>query len=298
MGAAMNGNQDGPARWRRAIAALWLMLAAPLAGCGGGADRVPVDRTAAAGRILRVASINPCVDAILMHVADPHQIAGISHYSQDPRATSVPIAWASRFRATSGTAEEVVALAPDLVIAGGHVDPATIAALGRMDIPIVQIGVPQTVDESIEQVRVVARAIGRPAAGDALARRIGDAVGQAAPAGGGAVSALIWQGGGMVPGTGTLADDLLTRTGYRNLSADYGLNQWDVLPLEPLVADPPRLLLSVRATGRQDRMLGHPVLDDLRRQIAVRDYPERLMRCGGPTIIDAADRLARIRRSL
>ena len=63
----------------------------------------------------RIVSINPCVDAILMHVADAGQIAAISHYSKDPRATSIPMAQAARFAATSGTAEEVVALAPDLV---------------------------------------------------------------------------------------------------------------------------------------------------------------------------------------
>jgi len=76
----------------------------------------------------RVVSLNPCVDAVLMQVADPAQIAAISHYSQDPAATSIPLALARRFKATSETAEEVVALAPDLVITGEHVAPSTIAA--------------------------------------------------------------------------------------------------------------------------------------------------------------------------
>jgi iron complex transport system substrate-binding protein len=246
----------------------------------------------------RVVSINPCVDAVLMQIADPQQIAGISHYSQDPRATSIPLGLARRFKATSGTAEEVVALAPDLVIAGGHVAPSTIAALARMRIPLVQVGVPESVAESNAQIRDIAKAIGRPAQGEALVRRIDAAMAAARPASGGTVSALIWQGGGMVPGAGTLASELLQAAGYRNMSADYGLKRWDVLPLEPLVARPPRVLLSVGANGRDDRMLGHPVLDHLRARIAVRPYPDRLMHCGGPTIIDAMGTLARIRKSL
>ena len=52
----------------------------------------------------RVVSINPCVDAVLREVADPAQILAISDYSQDPRVTSVPLDWARRFTATSGTA--------------------------------------------------------------------------------------------------------------------------------------------------------------------------------------------------
>src|SRR3546814_10330346 len=72
----------------------------------------------AAAAPARVVSLNPCVDSILMHVADPGQIAAISHYSHDPKATSIPLGQARRFRATYGTAEEVIALRTDLVIAG------------------------------------------------------------------------------------------------------------------------------------------------------------------------------------
>ncbi|MBA4046990.1 MAG: ABC transporter substrate-binding protein [Sphingomonas sp.] len=233
-----------------------------------------------------------------MRIADPRQIAGISHYSQDARATSVPLAWAHRYRATSGTAEEVVALKPDLVIAGAHIARSTVAAVAQMGIPLVQIGVPASIGESTDQVRTIANAIGQRRRGDALIRRIEAAVRAARAGNAPPVSALIWQGGGLVPGTGTLADELLRIAGFINMSGVYGLKQWDVLPLEPLVARPPRVLLSVGANRRDDRMLGHPVLDHLRHRIAVRGYPDRLLHCGGPTIIDAAGHLALIRRSL
>jgi iron complex transport system substrate-binding protein len=234
---------------------------------------------------------------VLVQVADPQQIAGISHYSQDPRATSIPIDLARRFVATSGTAEEVVALAPDLVIAGGHVAPSTVAALARMGIPLVQIGIPTSVAESKAQVRTIAAAVGKVGRGEELAVRI-DAAVAAAHGSGVPTPALIWQGGGLVPGTGTLASELLQIAGFHNMSADYGLQTWDVLPLEPLVARPPRVLLSVGAAARDDRMLSHPVLEHLRGRIAVRRFPERLLNCGGPTIIDAVGLLARIRQSL
>ncbi|MBC7505133.1 MAG: iron chelate uptake ABC transporter family permease subunit, partial [Sandarakinorhabdus sp.] len=39
-------------------------------------------------------------------------------------------------------------------------------------------------------------------------------------------------------------DALLSASGFHNQSADYGLRQWDVLPLELLVAHPPRVLLT------------------------------------------------------
>src|SRR3546814_8556385 len=80
----------------------------------------------------------------------------------------------------------------------------------------------------------------------------------------------------MVPGAGTLADELLRRTGFRNMSSAYGLQQWDVLPLEYLLARPPSVIFSSTAEGRRDRMLSHPTLRRLSEQVAIRDYPPRL----------------------
>lgn len=247
----------------------------------------------AAPRLPRIVSINPCVDAVLARVADPAQIVGISHYSQDARATSVPLGWANRFKATSGTAEEVVALRPDMVLAGPHVEPATIAALKRLRIRLVQYPVAESVPDSMAQVREIAAATGHADRGDVLAARIAAA---AAPSSARPVGALVWQGNGLVPGSGTLTDDLLKRAGFRNMSAAYGLKQWDVLPLEYLVADPPRVLLSTAPEGVQDdRMTGHPAVRRLAKHITVAPYPTRLMNCGGPTIIAAMARLRQVR---
>ncbi len=253
----------------------------------------PPGAGAAPARAPRIVSINPCLDAILMQVADPAQIVAISNYSQDPRATSIPLALARRFRVTSGTAEEVVALRPDLVVAGGHVAPATVAALARLRVHLVQYPVPATVEESAQQVRDVAAAIGHADRGRALAAHI---LAAARPATGVHVPALIWGAGGLVPGGGTLPDDLLRRAGFGNASTAYGLKRWDILPLEYLVARPPRVLLSVAAAERGgERGERHPVLARLATRITIAPFAARLMNCGGPSIIAAMARLRAVR---
>ena len=252
-----------------------------------------------AGAAPRIASINPCVDAILVRVADPEQIVGISHYSQNAKATSIPLDVASRFHATSGTAEEIVVLQPDLVMSGPHVSPSTILALERMKIRIVKFRVAESVDESLAQVRAIAAAVGHPRRGELLAAQIEQAVAHARVSDGKSYSALIWQGGGMVPGKGTLADELLRLAGFKNMSAEYGLKKWDVLPLEYLLNQPPDLVLSLsRDEATSDRMLGHPAVRELAREVVFRTYPFRLLSCAGPNIIEATTRLADIRREL
>jgi iron complex transport system substrate-binding protein len=247
----------------------------------------------------RIVSINPCVDAVLVRVAEPNQILAVSHYSQDPAATSIPLDVARRYRVTSGTAEEVVALAPDLVMSGPHVAPSTIFALERMNIRIAKFTVAESVAESEQQIRRIATEVGAPERGEALVAAIDSAIQRARAPDQRRVTAVIWQGGGMVPGSGTLADQLLQITGYRNLSASYGLAKWDVLPLEYLLASPPDLVLSVgTGTVERDRMLGHPAVRKLAERIAFRNYPFRLLQCGGPTIIEAVARLAEVRSEM
>ena len=246
----------------------------------------------------RIVSINPCLDAIVLEVADPGQIAAISHYSRQPRATSIPLAMAARFAVTSGSAEEVVALSPDLVIAGSHVDPATVKALRRLGIRLLQLGVPASIAESQAQIRTIAAAAGQPARGARLNARIDAALVAARPAQAWRVPALIWQGGGLVPGHGTLPGALLEAAGFHNMSADHGLDSWDVLPLEPLVARPPRVLFSPGLSGDADRILGHPVLRPLARQTRISPFPERLMRCGGPGLVEALAYLKAVRQTL
>lgn len=245
---------------------------------------------------LRVASINPCVDAVLAAVADPSTIAAVSHYSQDPRATSVSLAWARRFPATSGTAEELVALRPDVVLGGTGTDPSTAAALRHLGIPLIEYGVPETVADSVAQVRAIAAVVRRPARGEAAARAIERA---AMPSTVRKVPALIWRDGGLVLGGGTLADALMTRAGFVNASARYGMGKWGVLPLEQLIAAPPRLLLSTVAGETGDgRAAMHPALRRLGTRIRIAPLPARLMNCGGPVIVPAMARLRAIRASV
>ena len=94
-------------------------LACLLAGCA----------PAGAGSKGGIVSLNPCADQLLLALVPPARIAAISWYSQRPGASSIPLALARRFRATAGTAEEVIALASDLVLATSFTPPATRAAL-------------------------------------------------------------------------------------------------------------------------------------------------------------------------
>ncbi|WP_298195943.1 ABC transporter substrate-binding protein [Novosphingobium sp.] len=279
---------------RRGIGArVSLLLAATgalgLAGCAAAPGSTPAPVRSG------IVSLNPCTDAVLAEVADPGQIRALSAYSSDPGSSSMDVAVARRFPAVSGTVEEIAALRPALVIGGTFTPPATRAALARLGIALVELPIARDVPESLAQVRRIAALAGQPARGEALVGRIEGALAAARPAHSRAVSALVWQSGGIVPGEASLIADLLRRTGFSNAAAARGLGQADYLPLERVLIDPPEVILAAGGRDGADRLLNHPVLTGL---TATRRVPfdSALLWCGGPTIIRAAARLAQVRR--
>lgn len=266
-----------------------------------GCTPAPVASTAAAanGRPQRVVSLNPCLDVILVQVADRDQIAALSHYArEDYGSTIAPLARTLPF--TYETAEEVIALRPDRVLTGRHSSLATRNALDRLKIPASLFGVPDTVAESLAQVREIAEVVGHPERGEILVARIEAALAAAAPpAGTPPLSALVFMPGGFASGPGTLMDEMMRRTGLTNAVGRYGLRRSMSVPLEQVVADPPDVLLSGEpypgAPSWAERVMEHPALSHLAGGMSRATFPERLLFCGGPVLIQTAAALARAR---
>ena len=256
---------------------------------------------AAPGPARRVVSLTPCLDLILVAVADPSQIVALSHWSRQPGASSVGEV-ARRFPFTFETAEEVIALAPDLVLTGWNFPLATRHALTRMGIRVMLVKTPDTIAQSLDQIGQIARVVGRPARGEAEIQRIRAALAAAMPPPGARrVSALILQRGGFTTGPGTLLDELLRITGFQNAAAErYGMTATGNLPLEMLLADPPEVLLSGEPNpgppGWEERVLRHPALARVAARMKVVPFPAHLMFCGGPNLIQSAAILTAARR--
>ena len=239
-----------------------------------------------------VVSLNPCADAILAEIAAPGQLLAISRYSQDPAATSMSLGKAMRYPSTGGTAEEVLALAPDMVVADDFLPPATRRALEQAGIEIVSAGIVRDEAEAVVQVAALMAATGNADSPSTLTSDIMLAWAtqrwEGEP-----VTVLLLQQGDIVPGEETLANAMLERTGFHSLSVVRGLGQGAYIPLEQVLADPPEVVI----TAGGGRMLDHPLL---REGSGVQHFElePNLLFCGGPTIPRALERLMEIRRSV
>ncbi|WP_231638893.1 ABC transporter substrate-binding protein [Aurantiacibacter marinus] len=238
-----------------------------------------------------IVSLNPCADAILHEVAAPGQLLSISHYSHDPRSSSMMPGDAPGYPSNGGTAEEVIALGPDVVVADIFMPPATRSALENAGIRVELLGIAGTLEESHAQIRQLAAVTGEAQRGEQLVARI-DTAWNSAAFSGSPVNTLLWQAGGIVPGEQSLASAMLEHTGFASHAASRGLGQGAYLPLEEVLSDPPSLVL---AAGNE-RMLSHPVLRQLD-NVRYDTFDSALLYCGGPSIPRALARLAEIRDS-
>jgi iron complex transport system substrate-binding protein len=254
--------------------ALAISLAAP-----GASEAAPPPR--------RVASLNLCTDELLLLLADPAQIASVTHLSQQEAETPL---WreARRHARNDGSLVSVARLRPDLVLTmgGGARDRLRIAA--RLGLRTLDLPFAQSLDDVTRSIRQLAGALGRPAAGETLAGRIAR-LRQTSPA---RAADSIWLGGG----GRTVAASGLEAQWMRLAGLAQRPMRGDRVSLEQLAARPPAVLLRSDYRAGQyssgQRWLGHPLARAAGRARTIAT-DGRLWTCMGPLLIEEIVRLRR-----
>jgi iron complex transport system substrate-binding protein len=243
--------------------------------------------------------MNLCLDSVLVELVPHEHILALSQYSRDPwRSTIADVAATLPY--THETAEEVVILRPDLVLTGRHSAIATRNALKRVGVRFELFDVPQSINESLEQIHRLATLLHREPEGDALIARIQNAIARAKPAPGErTLSAAIYQPGGLTTGANSVTDQLMQIAGLENVAAHYGVKGYRPLSLERLISQPPEVLLvgdtTYGAPTHAERLVEHRALGALRYRMSREPFPARLIYCSGPAMIDALDALVAAR---
>lgn len=243
----------------------------------------------------RVVSINLCTDQLLLSLGDPEQILGLSPFVRD-RARSWMRDAADRFPVLSGSAEEVLAVKPDLVLAGRYTRRATRELLKAHGLRVAEFEAASSIPQVMAQIRQVGTLLGHPERAEA---RVAEIEGAAARARAAAltrpVSVLPLQRRGWISGRDTLMTSFLEAVGLRNAGATLGA-QGRLLTLEAIVALQADLLLvsrsETRAEDQGSAMLHHPALAERYPPERRLVLPEQMTVCGGPEIAAALDRLA------
>jgi len=248
----------------------------------------------------RIVSINICGDLLALSLAPRAHLASVTFLAADPimspiadRAAGVPQNY--------GGAEEVLALNPDLVLAGRYTARATVNLLKRLGYKVVEFDIAESLDDARAQIRTAAAAMGVPEAGEEMIATI-DARIETALAGRGEERplAVVYGPNGFTLGPRSLSGSLIEIAGFENLAGRVGIVRVGQLPLEQLLLAKPDVLLveteNLHAPAMATQILAHPALRDLRDRITVVEIPRPLWSCPGPWMADALDHLAAARK--
>ncbi len=256
---------------------------------------VPAGATVSAASLPRLVSMNVCTDQLVLKLADPEQILGLSKFSRDgwqgPAATDI-----SRYPLLSGGAEDVLLIRPDIVVASAFDKRATRELLKANGLRLAELAVPRTLDEARQQIREAGDITGHPDRALQEIARLDAALARARAA----VAerhfrVLPLSRRGWVAGSDSFIGSLLGETGLRSAAGDLGFAFGGFASLEAIVNLRPDFIVVAQAGdfARDDgqAFLLHPALEHFYPREKRIVIPERMTECGGVMLADALDAL-------
>ncbi|HEB62861.1 MAG TPA: ABC transporter substrate-binding protein [Gammaproteobacteria bacterium] len=250
----------------------------------------------------RIASVNLCTDQYLLLLAAPGTIATVTWLSQQPessyyyeRALGIPV--------NHGEAEEIVAHAPDLVLAGFYSARTTTHLLQQLGYRVELFDHPRSVKQVREQLRRMGDLIGRREqaervinAMDARLQRVATQPTDDAP------TLMQYAPGGYTVGRDSLVGDIMHLAGWHNQAESAGVAHLGIVDLETLLTIAPLALidspLAPDSYSFAEQMLKHPVLKKTARPKFTVTVERKLWICGGPMVVDALIELRKARETI
>jgi iron complex transport system substrate-binding protein len=244
----------------------------------------------------RIASLNVCTDQLLLALADPAQILGLSPYSRDA-TQSAAAEQARNYPKLSGSAEDVLVLKPDVVVTGLFDRRATRELLKQRGLRLIEFDVvPGSLAEVKDQIRAMGDIAGHPDRATAQIAKLDAAITRARSAAAHRPFRVLplWRRG-WVSGKGSLISLLFAEAGLINAAGELGIASGGFASLEAIVdLKPDLILVSEVADFAEDEgsaLLLHPALEKFYPPAKRLVLPERLTVCGGAMLAEALDLL-------
>ncbi|MBT2133122.1 ABC transporter substrate-binding protein [Croceibacterium sp. LX-88] len=236
-------------------------------------------------------STNMCSDILLLMLVPKDRIASITYLAHDQVEVLMPGADAG-VAINHGSAEEVVAQHPDLILASPWSASAMRRLAGKVRAPLIEIEAANSFDDIRRITRQVGRAVGEPGRAEVLIAEMDaklallDRDRPTRP-----IEVAAWSSGDTVPGAGTLTDEIIRRAGAVNLARRMPDASYSTFGVEELLAARPDAIMR-----GEDRYDGPALRDAVSEHPAIRkayagrriSYPASLYACGLPQSADAA----------
>ena len=248
----------------------------------------------------RIVSIGLCTDQLLLLLAEREQIASVSVWALDENM-SYMIDAVGDLPLNNSSVEEIISYQPDLVVASKFAAWDTAKFLRQLGYRVKQIPLARSISDIYGLLRQFGEWTGNQQRAEDVIRQMQSELAAIRQryAERPQKTLIVYSPNGFTIGANTLENDLFTHAGYVNLAASMGIEGFQPIALETLIAADPDVLQIDRTLSPADSLatayLGHPALDKMIEHREYLDIPTRLRICAGPMITEAIENMARRR---
>lgn len=259
-----------------------------------------------------VVSINVCTDQMVMLLADPAQIRALSSLSQDEAGSRLHET-ARDYPQAKPLAEDILPLAPDVILTGPFTSRHTLALLDELGLRVESLEIAESVDAMVRNMRLVGEILNRQLQTEVqieelekrltiLDKRVAELDQQLAVKGAAPPRAAVYDANGYTVGLASLRGEIMARAGWYNVAVDAGIESYGVLQLEDLIRLAPEVLIespfSAGTYSRGQMLVEHPALRQAGLDPLIISLQSNETLCAGPWLTDVIERLVQARERL
>ncbi|MFT6876432.1 MAG: iron complex transport system substrate-binding protein [Granulosicoccus sp.] len=259
-----------------------------------------------------VLSINLCSDQMVMLLAEPSQIKALSRLSKDS-AGSYFHAQAQEFPQAETQAEDILPLAPDVVLTGPYTPRHTSSLLVELGLRVESLTIANSLEDMFANMLLVGRILDQQDKAtlivESLRKRLSEInlrvelldtrmreSGQNRP------KAAVYDPNGYTVGPSSLRGEAMSLAGWHNVAQDKGIVSYGVIHLEELIQLAPVALIespySADTYSRGQMVAKHPALRQAGLNPIVVSLPSNQTICAGPWSVDVVAKLLEAREQL
>ena len=248
----------------------------------------------------RIVSIGLCTDQLLLLLAEREQIASLSVWAQDQNM-SYMIDAVGDLPLNNSSVEEVIQYQPDLVVASKYAAWDSAKFLRQLGYAVKQIPLARSIADIYSLLRQFGEWTGNQQRAESVIVQMQSELAeiQQRYAGRPQKTVMVYSPNGFTIGDNTLENDLFNHAGYINLAAAMGIEGFQPIALETLIAANPDVLQIDRTLSRPASLptayVDHPALAKMIEHREYLDIPTRLRICAGPMITEAIESMAQRR---
>lgn len=249
----------------------------------------------------RIVSLNVCTDQWLLLLADPEQIASITHLSHEEGASYL-LAQALKYPTNKGRAEDILPFKPDLVISSDYTSPNTLNLLRQLKIRVETLPIADNWESTLKGIERMANLMGHPERGKQVINDMQQRLKQLPPIPEHKPLIASYEPNGYTVGNESLLGQAIQQAGWQNVAELAGITHYGQLDLETMIQLKPQALIESpyrkNTWSRAELLPQHPALRKTGINPQVIHLPSAMTICAGPWSVTVAERLAQARLQL